>query len=84
MLHMFQYGMFRNGNNTWAIDEARRWMEMRNIVYNARLGKRVRTGKGFVFRLLVCRASNTICTRLQIITRRSHEEYVIVRDRTKE
>ena len=33
MLHMFQYGIFRNGNNTWALDEAYRWMELRNICY---------------------------------------------------
>ena len=83
MLHMFQYGIFRNGNNTWALDEAYRWMELRNISYEKKTGVNVRTGKGFVYRLLVSRASDTICNRLQSITRRCHQEYVIVRERTQ-
>ena len=83
MLHMFQYGIFRNGNNTWALDEAKSWMEGRSIEYKEKTGPTYRQGKGFVYRLIVSRASNTICTRFQTLTQRHYQEYVIVRDKSK-
>ena len=83
MLHMFQYGIFRNGNNTWALDEAKNWMQGRNIEYREKTGPTYRQGKGFVYRLLVSRASNTICTRFQTLIQRNYHEYVIARDKTR-
>ena len=82
MLHMFQYGIFRRGNNSWALEEASHWMDKRNIHYITKAEGKSRQGKGFVYRLLVSRASNTLCTRFQALTQRCHDEYIIVRDRT--
>ena len=82
MLHMFQYGIFRVGYNGWALECAREWMKKRNITYpSLRASERGRKGKGFVYRLLVSRASNSICFRLQTLTQRVFQEYVVVRDR---
>ena len=88
LLHMFQYGIFRCAFNAWAIDAAGDWMHNRNIKYkeNSKLSvedghKVFRRGKGFVYRLLVSRASNTLCVRFQNLTKRILGEYVIVRDR---
>ena len=83
MLHMFQYGIFRSGNNNWALDEAHSWMKMRNLAYKSKTEPNTRQGKGFVYKLLVSRASNTLCSRFQALTLRYHEEYVIVRNRAK-
>ena len=88
LLHMFQYGIFRCAYNAWAVDAANDWMAKRNIVYESHkdsmlLNKKrySRRGKGFVYRLLVSRASNTICVRFQKLTKRLYKEYIIVRDR---
>ena len=43
--------------------------------------KLARCGKGFIYRLLVSRASNTLCVRFQNLTKRIRGEYVIVCDR---
>ena len=42
-----------------------------------------RKGKGFVYKLLVNRASNTICVRFQQLTQNLYKEYVIVREKRK-
>ena len=88
LLHMFQYGVFRCAFNAWALDAASDWMHNRSIQYkeNSKIsvedGQKVfRRGKGFVYRLLVSRASNTLCVRFQNLTKRILGEYVIVRDR---
>ena len=88
LLHMFQYGIFRCAFNAWALDAASDWMHNRSITYkeNSKIsvedGQKVfRRGKGFVYRLLVSRASNTLCVRFQNLTKRILGEYVIVRDR---
>ena len=88
LLHMFQYGIFRCAFNAWALDAASDWMHNRSIKYkeNTKVsvedGQKVfRRGKGFVYRLLVSRASNTLCVRFQNLTKRILGEYVIVRDR---
>ena len=82
MIHMFQYGIFRSGYNGWAIDCAHEWMRRRNIVYDdTRMGKHGRQGKGFVYKLIVNRASDSLCDRLQSMTQRLYSEYIVVRDR---
>ena len=82
MLHMFQYGIFRDGCDGWALECAREWMKKRNIKYDSLCTcERGRKGKGFVYRLLVSHASNSICFRLQTLTQRVFQEYVVVRDR---
>ena len=85
---MFQYGIFRCAFNAWAVDAANEWLVQYNIKYdniNVPLFKENnhirRKGKGFVFRLLVSRASNTLCVRFQKLTRRLFRQYVIVCDR---
>ena len=88
LIHMFQYGIFRCARNAWALDAAGDWMENYNIQYlnvkkdafrNENCVKR--KGKGFVYKILVSRASNTVCVRFQRLTRRIFKQYVIVRDR---
>ena len=86
MLYMFQYGIFRCGYNAWALDEARRWMEEKNVSYEItkrKKGDLRRQGKGFVYKLLVSRASNSICARFQELTKRHYNEYIIVREKKK-
>ena len=83
MIHMFQYGIFRCAFNAWAIDAADSWLKKNNLAYTKPLDKiQERKGKGFVYRLLVSRASNTICVRLQNLTQRMFSEYIISRDRS--
>ena len=82
MLHMFQYGIFRTGYNGWAHECANEWMHERNIQYlHLNTGKKARTGKGFVYKLIVTRASGSLCERLQNMSQRLYREYVVVRDR---
>ena len=88
LLHMFQYGIFRCAGNAWALDAANDWMVKYNIKYDDTnsnsfkdQNKVRRKGKGFVYKLLVSRASNTLCVRFQKLTRRLFRQYVIVRDR---
>ena len=58
MLYMFQYESFRIGGirRSKALDA--------NIVYNDKSGRKGTAGKGFVYRLLVSRASDTIRNHL--------------------
>ena len=84
MLHMFQYGIFRCAYNAWAIDAANAWLHQRNLDYKSAPDGVTRQGKGFVYKLLVSRASNTLCVRFQHQTLRLFNEYVIVRDKKKE
>ena len=63
MIYVFQYGIFRVGYHEWALQAAEDWMKMRNITYENE-GQRPK-GKGFVYKLIVSRASNSICDRLQ-------------------
>ena len=86
MLHMFQYGIFRCGFNAWALEEARNWMDEKNLCYEVKMrrkGDARRQGKGFVYKLLVSRASNSICARFQELTKRHYNEYIIVREKKK-
>ena len=84
MLHMFQYGIFRCAYNAWAVDAASSWLKDRNLKYEPGPQSVKRKGKGFVYKLLVNRASNTLCVRFQKLTLRLHSEYVIVRDKKLE
>ena len=84
LLHMFQYGIFRCQFNGWAQDASNEWMKNKNITYGENtktVMKHKKRGKGFVYKLLVSRASNTICVRLQKLTERMFGEYIIVRDK---
>ena len=84
MLHMFQYGIFRCAYNAWAVDAASSWLKDRNLAYEPGPDSVKRKGKGFVYKLLVNRASNTLCVRFQKLSLRLHNEYVIVRDKKLE
>ena len=85
ILYMMQYGIFRCQYNGWAQDASNEWMQRsKNIAYldPDKIGnKKKKRGKGFVYKLLVSRASNTVCVRLQKLTTRRFGEYIIVRDR---
>ena len=81
MIHMFQYGIFRVGYNAWALDAAKDWMEDRKITYNDKDTLARRKGKGFVYKLIVSRASNSIGDRLQKFTEKIFSEYLLVRDK---
>ena len=57
-------------------------MRERNIQYtHLNTGKKARTGKRFVYKLIVTRASGLLCERLQNMSQRLYNEYVVVRDR---
>ena len=84
MLHMFQYGIFRCAYNAWGVDAASSWLQDRNLAYEPGPASIKRKGKGFVYKLLVNRASNTLCVRFQKLSLRLHNEYVIVRDKKLE
>ena len=66
LLHMFQYGIFRCVFNAWTVDTAEEWMSKHKVTYDSmeeqlKGGKKYgRRGKGFVYRLMVSRASNTL------------------------
>ena len=84
MLHMFQYGIFRCAFNAWAEDVADSWMRSKNLSYIDDYvddKPKTRPGKGFAYKLLVNRASNTICVRFQQLTQNLYQEYVMVRER---
>ena len=83
LLHMFQYGIFRCQFNAWALDASNEWMSQKKIQYKVQKDDDARKsrGKGFVYKLLVSRASNTVCVRFQKLTERLYKEYIIVRDR---
>ena len=81
MIHMFQYGIFRVGYNSWALQAANDWMKSRNIAYSDKEKFSRRKGKGFVYKLLVSRASNSIGDRLQSFTEKTFKEYILVRDK---
>ena len=84
LLHMFQYGIFRCQFNAWAQDASNEWMTKKNITYGDKtntIKKLQKRGKGFVYKLLVNRASNTVCVRFQNLTQRMFGEYIIVRDK---
>ena len=81
MVHMFQYGIFRVGFNAWAVDAANEWMDERNISYGRENIMCRRRGKGFVYKLIVSRASNSISDRLQGLTERMYQEYIVVRNK---
>lgn len=81
MVHMFQYGIFRVGYNAWALKAANDWMENRNLTYNEKGTLSRRKGKGFVYKLIVSRASNSIGDRLQKFTEKVFKEYLLVRDK---
>ena len=83
MLHMFQYGIFRCAYNAWAVDAENKWLNERNLAYEPAPAHIKRKGKGFVYKLLVNRASNTLCVRFQHLSQRLHNEYVIVRDKNQ-
>ena len=65
MLHMFQYRIFRCTYNAWAVDAASSWLKDRKLAYEPGPDYVKRKVKGFVYKLLVNRASNTLCLRFQ-------------------
>ena len=82
MFYMFQYGIFRVGFNGWALDAATEWMEHKNICYESNsIGRTGRKGKGCIYKLIVTRASNSICDHFQHLTQRRYDEYIVVRDK---
>ena len=56
-------------------------MEKRNLTFEDKSRGIRRKGKGFVYKLIVSRASNSICDRLQGITLKTHKECILVRNK---
>ena len=90
VVYMLSYGIFRNCYNCWANDAAAEWMRENNIAYltpirqsqeGPETGKerKTRAGKGFVYRNIISRASNTISNRFQEATKTTFSEYICVR-----
>ena len=53
MIHMFQYGIFRVGNNAWALQAAHDWMEKRNLTFEDKSRGIRRKGKDLCINLLL-------------------------------
>lgn len=82
IFYMFQYGIFRVGYNGWALECANEWMSTHNLCYETEgIGRLGRKGKGCVYKIIVSRASNSICDRFQQLTQRLFNEYIVVRDK---
>ena len=94
-IHMLSYGIFRQGNNSWALQCVREWMATKNIKYSSdsRLtndGNRIihndsnriihkRQMKGFVYSILVGKVSGHISERFMNACKRAHKEFIAAR-----
>ena len=92
IIFMLAYEIYRAGFNDWALKEARNWMNTYHISYadmplnrNSTSGsvmeqaKARRTGKGFVYKILVSRASDQISKRIQKMMKAKYNEFLLVR-----
>ena len=78
IVHRFSYGIFRNGHNRWAYKHVSPWMSQYRIAYD-NTTKHQRAGKGFVYSLLVSRASNTMGNTFREAMKSAYSEYIVVR-----
>ena len=84
IIYLIAYGIFRDGHNKWANNAAVEWLRSRNLQYMAPTkakGKDSRHGKGFVYSLLVQRASDRISKLVQNTMRHAHREFLAVKNR---
>lgn len=79
-LHMFQYGIFRLGNDEWARTLENEWMEEYKISYNCIKQKQ---RKGCILKLILSRASDTIGKRFGETSKRCLDEMIVVRKTNK-
>jgi hypothetical protein len=89
IIHMLAYGMFRQGQNGWAHEAARVWLNKYKLTISSTTDGRVsvtntegysrRQIKGFVYSIIVSRVSNTLADRMISVCKRSHGEHIAVR-----
>lgn len=78
MIYMLSFGLFRMGYNTWAIEAERQWLTSHNLAYKEKTPQD-RSRKGFVYMLLVHRASDMLSKQIQHVMKRVHNEWLVVR-----
>ena len=77
IIYHMMYGIFRVGYNQWAHEVAKKWMDDKKVIYEREpIGKKT---KGFIYSLLVHKASDTITKRFQFAMKTNHMEYITVR-----
>ena len=95
MLYVFQYGIFRNGNNTWLHDASYDWMSDYKVVYEDQVPTyqdkentpspsktpKPKSKKGFILELLHLKASNTIQDRFLRTTRKYLGQHLLCRNK---
>ena len=87
IIYLIAYGIFRDGSNKWAINEAESWLQARNLEYmapTATEGEGSRYGKGCVYSLIVQRASDRISKSVQNTMRHAHREFLAVKNRQRD
>ena len=82
IVYMMSYGIFRNGYNSWIHEAVSEWIKGFKIAYKPLDSNTLianghqRQGKGFVYRLLTTRATNSMSNRFQEVTKSAFGEYI--------
>jgi len=84
IIHHVSYKIFRKHYNQWAINAFNQWKKENRIdfIKNENTSTKKRMGKNFIYKnLLLLRASNSICDRVQKCMLQQHGEYIAVRNK---
>ena len=79
LLHLFQIGIFRSGEDMWAINIEKQWLNEKSICYD--LSNKGGRRKGWILKCILSRASDTVTERLQNISKHYLKEYILARKR---
>ena len=77
IIYLITYGIFRTGYNYWAKTESGNWLLEKHLEYD--YTGQDRKGKGFVYRLIIKKASDRLAKKVQNIMKSNHQEYISVR-----
>ena len=87
-LYIFQYGIFRNGQNNWLHEAGYNWMHKYKIKYEVIInneedegGRKKKQKKGFVQELLHSKASNSIQDRFMRTCKNNLGQHLLCRSR---
>ena len=92
MLYVFQYGIFRNGYNSWLHTASFNWMRDYKVMYEEHVMQtmststivpKAKTKKGFILELLHVKASNTIQDRFLRTTRKNLGQHLLCRKKIR-
>ena len=74
-IYMIMYGMFRAGFDNWITDAANLWLKNRKITpYTT---NKIRTGKNFVYNVMIAKPSHNIQRAVKAACYRAHREYIV-------